>query len=154
MSVFKVRIRTLEQGFADFARTFRSVARGAHVARREGTFFTSVEAARNFLTPKRVRLLTLIHEHGPASVYEIAKLSGRDHKNVYEDVRLLESVGILKTKLRTGGSRTRRIVAAPYDEINLSIPLGRGKTLPRAGRIKHQVQLPRKNLASRSYHLT
>jgi predicted transcriptional regulator len=46
-----------------------------------------------------VRLLTLIHSRGPASIYRVAKLSGRNHKNVYDDVRLLEKVGIVKTAL-------------------------------------------------------
>src|SRR5579862_2186269 len=111
MKIFEVKIKTTEEGLRNFARTFRALTRGERVQREKGTFFTSVEAARNFFTPERVRLVTLIHGQGPASIYKIAKLSGRDHKNVYEDVRLLEKAGIVKTKLRTGKSRAQRLVA-------------------------------------------
>ena len=128
MKTFEVKIKTTARGLKDFARTFRALARGKRVREQEGTFFTSVEAARNFFTPERVKLLTLIHDRGPASIYKITKLSGRDHKNVHEDVKLLEKAGIVKTKLRPGGSRAQRVVAAPYDEINLNILLGVGKT--------------------------
>lgn len=128
MKIFEVKIKTTEEALKGFARTFRALTRGERVEREEGTFFTSVEAARNFFTPERVKLVALIHRHGPTSVYKVAKLCGRDHKNVYEDVKLLEKVGIVKTKLRTGKSRAQRLVATPYDEINLSIPLGAEKT--------------------------
>jgi len=123
MRTFEIRIKTTEQALKDFAHTFKTLQAGRRVQRREGVFFTSVEAARNLLTPERIRLLTLIHERKPESIYQLAKLCKRDPKNVHEDIKLLERYGILKTRMRSGTQRTQRVPRVPYDEISLKIPL-------------------------------
>lgn len=124
MKVFEIQIKSVDQALQDFERTYEAVRAGERVEPREGVFFTSIEAARNLLTPERVRLLALIHVHRPGSVYELAKLANRDLKNVAQDVKLLESRGILRTTVRTEGSRTHRVPELPYDEINVRIALG------------------------------
>lgn len=124
MKTFEIRIKTTEQALKDFAHTFKTVQAGRRVERREGVFFTSVKAARNLLTPERIRLLTLIHARKPDSVYQLAKMCNRDPKNVHEDIKLLERYGILKTRIRPGAQRTQRVPRVPYDEISLRIPLG------------------------------
>lgn len=123
MKTFEIRIKPTEQALKDFAHTFKAVQAGRRVERRGGVFFTSVEAARNLLTPQRIRLLTLIHERKPDSVYQLAKMCNRDPKNVHEDIKLLERYGILKTQIRPGAQRTQRVPRVPYDEISLRIPL-------------------------------
>lgn len=123
MKTFEIRVKTVEEALEGFAQTFEALQAGKRVEKKEGTFFTSIEAARNLLTPKRVRLLTIIHKHRPKSIYELAKLCNRDQKNVSEDVKLLEKYGILRTRLHTEGSRTHRVPEVPYDEINVRIPL-------------------------------
>lgn len=47
-----------------------------------GVYVTSIEAARNLLTPSRLALLRAIRTKRPGSVYELAKLVGRNLKNV------------------------------------------------------------------------
>ena len=123
MRTFEIRIKTTERALKDFAHTFKAVQAGRRVERREGVFFTSVEVARNLLTPERIRLLTLIHERKPESIYQLAKMSNRDPKNVHEDIKLLERYGILETRIRPGAHRTQRVPRVPYDEISLKIPL-------------------------------
>jgi len=123
MRTFEIRIKTAGRALKDFAQTFKAVQAGRRVERREGVFFTSVEAARNLLTPERIRLLTLIHERKPESIYQLAKMSNRDPKNVHEDIKLLERYGILETRIRPGAQRTQRVPRVPYDEISLTIPL-------------------------------
>jgi predicted transcriptional regulator len=123
MKTFEIRIKTTERALKDFTHAFKAVQAGRRVERREGVFFTSVEAARNLLTPERIRLLALIHERKPESIYQLAKMTNRDPKNVHEDIRLLERYGILKTRIRPGAQRTQRVPTVPYDEISLTIPL-------------------------------
>lgn len=123
MRIFEIRIKKVGEVLDDFQQTFEAVKTGRRLSKREGVFFTSMEAARNLLTAQRVKLLTLIREHKPTSVYELAKLSQRDLKNVYDDVKLLEKHGILRTTLRRSTARTRRVPDVPYDEIRVSIPL-------------------------------
>jgi len=58
--------------------------------RREGVYFTSLEAARNFLTRERLTLLQAIRTKHPQLFYELAKPVDRNLKNVQQNVRLLE----------------------------------------------------------------
>jgi predicted transcriptional regulator len=56
--------------------------------------FTSIEAVRNFPTRERLALLHATRTRRPESLYELAKLVGRDFKNVQEDIRLVERHGL------------------------------------------------------------
>lgn len=123
MKRFDIQIRSVKEVLDDFRQAFKAARQGKEVPKIEGVFFTSLEAARNLLTPERVRLLRLIRQHRPTSVYELAGLAGRDLKNVYDDVATLERHGILKTTLERQQKRARRIPEVPYDEIRVHIPL-------------------------------
>jgi predicted transcriptional regulator len=123
MKTFEIRIKTTEKALEEFARTFETLQAGKRVRKRKGIFFTSVEAARNLVTPERIKLLTVIRKDKPESIYQLARLCKRDQKNVHEDVKLLERYGILETRMRPGKSRTQRVPRVLYDEIDLRIPL-------------------------------
>lgn len=119
-----IQIKPVEQALDEFRETFRSVAAGRRTARREGVYFTSIEAARNLLTPARLALLRAIRARRPASVYELAKLVGRDLKNVQDDLRLLETYGLVHlTEGTSQGKRRSRVPSAPFDEITLKIAI-------------------------------
>ena len=123
MKTFKIRIKTTEKALEDFARTFEALQTGRRVGKRKGVYFASVEAARNLVTPERIKLLTMIRKYKPESIYQLARLCNRNQKNVHEDVKLLERYGILETRMRLGKSRTQRVPRVLYDEIDLKIPL-------------------------------
>ena len=87
-------------------------------------YFTSIEAARNLLTPNRLALLRVIRTKRPGSVYELAKITGRDLKNVQEDLRLLERYGLVRIGHgRSSGKRKVRIPQAVFNEIALRIAI-------------------------------
>ena len=48
------------------------------------------------ITPKRLELLEHLSGDRAGSINELAKLVGRDVKNVYNDLRLLESLGFVQ----------------------------------------------------------
>ena len=123
MKTLRIQIRSVEQVLEDFRLAFEAAKEDKPFQKREGVFFTSLEAARNLLTPERVKLLRLIRQRRPASLYELAQLAGRDLKNVHEDIDLLERHGLLHTTLRRQLERPRRIPQVEYDEILLHIPL-------------------------------
>ena len=50
----RIEIKSLEEGLKDFRATWKAVAAGKKVTPRKGTYFTSLEAARKVLTPKRL----------------------------------------------------------------------------------------------------
>ncbi len=77
--------------------------------------FLSYEAMTQTLSPRRLELLRHVHQHGAASVRELATALGRDYKNVHQDVSALEAGGLL---VRDG-----RRLTAPWNEVQASIQL-------------------------------
>lgn len=48
------------------------------------------------LTPKRLELLDQMSRHNADSINELASSIGRDVKNVYNDLKILESLGLIE----------------------------------------------------------
>jgi predicted transcriptional regulator len=120
------KIEPVAQGLARFRETFDAVLAGRRVEPRDIVAFTSLEAARNFLTRERLALLRVISDRRPSSIYELAKMIGRDLKNVQEDIRILEREGLIRTKERPRGKRSVKVLEVPYDQIQLTIGLRAG----------------------------
>lgn len=119
-----IEIKSVGEAFEDFRSTFTALQAGRRVARRAGVYFTSIEAARNLLTPSRLALLKAIRTQRPGSIYELAKKVNRDLKNVQGDLRLLERYGLVRmTRARGVGRREVRVPEAPFDEIAVKIAI-------------------------------
>ena len=48
------------------------------------------------LTPARWELVDRLRDAGPLSIYQLAKLLGRDYKNVHTDVSALARIGVIE----------------------------------------------------------
>jgi predicted transcriptional regulator len=101
----RIEIERLENGIKDFRSAWKAAAAGKPVAPRQGTYFTSLEAARKVLTPKRLELLRAIRRHRPASISQLAQLLGRDFKNVHADVQALARYGLVSLTTTRAGRR-------------------------------------------------
>src|SRR2546427_5666734 len=91
-----IQIKAADEALEGFRETLRAVEAGHRITRREGVYFTSIEAARNLLTPNRLALLRAIRAKRPGSIYELAKIAGRDLKNVQDDLQLLQRFGLVR----------------------------------------------------------
>jgi predicted transcriptional regulator len=119
-----IEIKSTGDALEGFRKTFKAVERGERVARHEGVYFTSIEAARNLLTRNRLALLRAIRAKHPGSIYELAKTVSRDLKNVQQDLRILESYGLIRmSPARRAGKRLAKVPEAPFDEITLKIAI-------------------------------
>jgi predicted transcriptional regulator len=109
----------------DFARTFDAVRTGRRVTQKpiDDVGFTSIEAARNFLTRERLALMHAIRTRRPASLYELAKIAKRDFKNVQEDVRILERHGLVRIAKESRGKRKVKVPHVLFEEIALRIAI-------------------------------
>src|SRR5919106_5696112 len=117
-----IRIKSADKVLEEFRKTFSDVEAGHRVRKREGVYFTSIEAARNLLTPNRLALLRAVRAERPGSIYELAKMVSRDLKNVQDDLRLLETYGLIRMADATrSGKRRVRIPQALFDQIELKI---------------------------------
>jgi predicted transcriptional regulator len=91
-----IEINSMGEALEGFRKTFKALEAGRRVARHEGVYFTSIEAARNLLTRNRLALLRAIRARRPGSIYELAKTVKRDLKNVQQDLRILEEYGLIR----------------------------------------------------------
>ena len=116
----RIEIQSLEEGLTDFRTAWKAAATGKSVAPRQGTYFTSLEAARKVLTPKRLELLRAIRRGRPASVSQLAQLVGRDFKNVHTDVQALARYGLVSLTTTRAGRRTT-VPRVPFSVLEFRI---------------------------------
>src|SRR5438552_19000725 len=119
-----IQIKSAGDALDGFRDTFKAVEARRRISQREGVYFTSIEAARNLLTPNRLALLRAVRTKRPGSIFELAKIAGRDLKNVQDDLRLLERYGLVRIGHgRSSGKRKVRIPQAVFNEISLKIAI-------------------------------
>lgn len=123
MKTVTFTIEPFTESLNRFKEAFKAVQAGRHVKPQEVVGFTSLEAARNFLTRERLALLHTIKSQHPSSIYELAKITGRDLKNVQEDVRILERHGLLRIARQPRGKRKVKVPSVPFEEIALRIAI-------------------------------
>ena len=123
MKTMTFTIEPFTESLNRFKETFKAVQAGRHVEAQEVVGFTSLEAARNFLTRERLALLHTVKSRHPGSIYELAKMTGRDLKNVQDDVRILEQHGLLRIAKQPRGSRQVKVPSVPFEEIALRIAI-------------------------------
>ena len=113
----KIGIKSLEEVLDDTKIVMEKLERGENVKKQTGIYFTSIEAFRKALTPKRLELLHLIKTKKPSSINELARIAKRNIKNVADDVKHLERIGFIV--IEAGTSKSTPVVK--YDKINLEI---------------------------------
>ncbi len=123
METFKIAIKPLDEAYREFEEAYEALRAGKPATKRQGVYFTSLDAARKLLTHERLALLRAIHKKGPASVYELAQIVSRDLKNVHDDLALLHKHGLVRFRRRNDNRRGAKIPEVPFREISLSITL-------------------------------
>ena len=119
--------RRLNIGIRSAAERSKAIRHALHAARAGGVpqeaelYFENVNELREILTEKRLEILITITQHQPESISALAVLLGRDYKNVSMDIKLLETLGLVK--LEDSGTGRARMPLVPYDEIRLTIDL-------------------------------
>ena len=66
------------------------------------------------LTPARWQLLDRLRESGPASIYQLAKVLGRDYKNVHTDVTALARIGLIERQGDSGVAVAWDVIRAEF----------------------------------------
>ena len=121
MKVMQIGIKSLREGLHEFKEAFLAAGKRHPFQAKKGAYFTSLEAARNFLTPGRLTLLHVIKEKSPKSLYELAKVSGRSFPGVARDVAILSKHGLVQLTRPAAAPRRNVHPEVKYDAINLWI---------------------------------
>jgi len=122
MKIRKVRvgIKDLKTVLNEFVEIGKAVEEGKPVKKEKGVYFTSVEAFRKAITPKRLALLKAIKTEKPSSVRQLSKIAERDVKNVSTDIKFLEQVGLVDIK-RNDEAEKEITPSVSYDKILFEI---------------------------------
>jgi len=108
-----INILEKEGTFSSFFNRFRGTKKNSEIS-----------SLRHLLSNEKARLLYTIKTKQPASIYQLAKLLGRDFKAVRQDIKLLEEFGFIEliSSHRNGRELLRPIVDA--DQLVITINLG------------------------------
>jgi len=107
LKTIRIQIKSVNEALDDAIKTMKAVQKGRKVKPVKGEYFESLEVARKVLTENRLSLLRLVREHKPESVSELARLAKRDFKHIYEDVALLQDLGLIHSTPNRQGKPTK-----------------------------------------------
>jgi len=114
---FKVGIVSEEKFNREVTSILENADKGVFPERPvERVYFGNMKTFLEHITPKRFALMDALHKSGPMTIYALAKLLHRHYKNVHDDVKALESIGLVE-KDENG----RYVV--PWDEITATTRL-------------------------------
>jgi predicted transcriptional regulator len=85
--------------------------------------FSDIKILRSILSNEKARILYLLKENKPSSIYGLAKLLKRDFKSVRENLLLLERFGFIEFVLEKKGRREslRPVLSTDSLEIIINI---------------------------------
>ncbi len=119
-----IGIKSIEEVLNGAKSVMKRLERGDKVRkRRPGIYFESLEIMRKAITPERVKILKVIKEKHPASIYELAKLLNRNLKNVADDVHYLAELGLIELEKGKSNGREKIMPIVNYDKLLLEIPV-------------------------------
>ena len=121
MKIKNFEIKNLNETVKEVKKAYRAAVERKAFKPKKGVYFTSLEAARNFLTPKRIELLHVIKERLPRSLYELAKQTGRSFPSVLKDIEILKKHGLITIEKPKGYARNNFLPHVDYDAISLRI---------------------------------
>ncbi len=117
-----INVRSLKSVLREAAEVMGKVKRGEKVIPKSGIGFESIDALRRVLTKKRLEMLKVIKKKSPNSVYELAKILGRDLKSVNTDLQVLEEYWLVTLeKSEEGRAKVKPEVS--FDKLSIEIAL-------------------------------
>ena len=116
----RIGIRTQEEAFKEAKGVMERLSAGEKVKKQTGVYFENLDAMRMILTEKRLEILHVIKERHPSSIYELAKILGRDITNVVDDLNYLQVLDLVSLK-KSKDNKGKTIPSVDYDKIRLEI---------------------------------
>ena len=83
--------------------------------------FSGLQDLRQLLSNEKAKVLNTIKDKNPESIYQLAKLLGRDFKAVSHDVKILERFGFIELKPATKGKRKKLKPVMAIDSLQINI---------------------------------
>lgn len=90
---------------------------------KENYDFSGISALRQLLSNEKARILDVVKNENPQSLYILSKKLGRNFKSVYEDVKLLERFGFLEIVEEKTKNRIRHRPKLVADSVTIHVKL-------------------------------
>ncbi len=117
-----IGIKSVKEMLSEAQSVMERLESGVKVVRKKpGIYFDNLETMRKAITEERVRIIKVIRERHPASIYELAKMVHRNIKNVSDDVHYLAQLGLIELERAKTNGREKTIPRVNYDKIRLEI---------------------------------
>ncbi|MFZ4857068.1 MAG: winged helix-turn-helix transcriptional regulator [Desulfuromonadaceae bacterium] len=114
---FQVEIKSPDQVMSELKALARQIDKGDYPGTPfERVYFSDAKTFFRHITPRRFDLLEELHRHGEMSINALARLLKRNYKNVHDDVKALEEIGVIE--LQENG-----LYSVPWDEVQTSFKL-------------------------------
>ena len=84
-------------------------------------FFESLDLVDSFINPMKAKIIRSIQKHSPESIYELAKILGKDQGYIQKEVKFLEGLGILKIESIKDNGRTKSVPTVVYDKFIIDL---------------------------------
>ena len=84
---------------------------------------SDISMLRSLLSNEKARLLHVIKTKQPNSLYELAKILGRDFKSVRQDINVLEEFGFIEMIPLHKGKREKLKPLLVLDELKINIEI-------------------------------
>ena len=111
-----IEIANKEKVYNEFIETWHAIEEGKEIEPKEKIYFLDYQTFFKVLTKQRIRLLKVLYEKEAISINQLSKILKRNYKNVYEDVKILKQIGLIKE------DKNKKIYM-PYSKINTEINL-------------------------------
>lgn len=93
----KIEVKPFEENIKEAIKAYEDISKRRKVKDRR-IVFEDLNTLRSIITKERLKLLHVIKEKKPSSIYELAKLTNRKWRAVSNDVSILEKVGLLELR--------------------------------------------------------
>lgn len=90
---------------------------------KESYDFSGISALRQLLSNEKARILHVIKNEKPGSIYELAKKLGRGFKSVNDDIKLLERFGFIELIEEKTKNRIRHRPEIIVDNVVINIKI-------------------------------
>ena len=85
--------------------------------------FSDIKLLRSLLSNEKSRILYVLKYKNPKSIYELAKILGRDFKSVREDIKVLERFGFIEFHAEKTGNRESLRPVLVIDSLQIQIEI-------------------------------
>ncbi len=114
---FQVDIKSHDKVMGELKDLARQIDKGNYPATPfERVYFNDAKTFFKHITPRRFDLLEELHRQGEMSINGLSRLLKRNYKNVHDDVKALEEIGVIE-------KQDNGLYSVPWDEVQTSFKL-------------------------------